>query len=346
MKPLRYCVLALWTLGLNYGLCSSPQAVTWSDKKFGPDGPWQAVIVDIGSNSSDFVIPSENNSRIALYPGGSWDSKILLTQICDNKTLSSVCYADKAGRFDGDASVSFDNKTVSMLPFPGNGPCGDLSWGAADAIPVRANAKRARDWITIGGTSIPDVDLVSISAGWRTYPGGQAYPLEVGTLSLGAPDINQTFGAQIKINMTFVTSYLYERQGSKGIPSYSYGMHIGSASLGIPGSLHLGGYDRNRIIGDISAQPFDGGNVPIQMNDIGIGVEEGGSPWSFASKTDLLAQGNSSLACKITEDNEPFHKIHEYFQFELSNMHSSSSGLRVGNESLKCPRESRRSALR
>ncbi|KAJ5372285.1 hypothetical protein N7517_004291 [Penicillium concentricum] len=289
MRGPKQYVLTLWILCLDNVLGSGPRQMTWSDQKFGPDGPWQAVTVSIGSNYSEPVMPS---SVVALYPGGSWESKILLPSICDNKSLSSVCYGNRAGLFDSDISVTLDNNSISLPPY---GTWGYVDWGYADAVPVYAKARRGTDWITIDGTHVPSVDLITISAGWQTYPGGQAYPLQVGTLSLGSPDINQTFGASIKINTTFITSYLYEQEGSTNIPSYSYGMHVGSASLGIPGSLHLGGYDQNRVIGEVSAQPFSSGSFPIEMYDLSIGVAEGGSPWKHSNKTGLLAQGNSSL---------------------------------------------------
>ncbi|GLA66838.1 hypothetical protein AtubIFM54640_009424 [Aspergillus tubingensis] len=178
---------------------------------------------------------------------------------------------------------------------PPYGTWGDVDWGFTDAAPVYAKARRATDYITISGSPVPDVDMIIIYSGWQTYPGGQAYPLEVGILSLGCPAINQTFGNVIKINTTFVTSYFYEQEGSLNIPSYSYGMHIGSASLGIPGSLLLGGYDQNRVMGEVSSQAFSSGSFPIELLDMNIGVAEGGSPWDYTNKTGLLAQGNSSL---------------------------------------------------
>ncbi|RDH31419.1 aspartic protease [Aspergillus welwitschiae] len=285
----QQCFFAFWTLCLEYVLCSGPRVMPWSDKKFGPDGPWQAVSVQIGSNYTEIIVPS---SEVALYPGGSWESKILLSSICDNKTLSSVCYGNIAGLFDSDISASLDNNSIEMPPY---GTWGDVDWGFTDAVPVYAKARRATDYITISGSPVPDVDLIIIYAGWQTYPGGQTYPLEVGILSLGSPAINQTFGNVIKINTTFVTSYFYEQEGSLNIPSYSYGMHIGSASLGIPGSLLLGGYDQNRVMGEVSSQAFSSGSFPIELLDITIGVAEGGSPWNYTNKTGLLAQGNSSL---------------------------------------------------
>ncbi|CAI7606626.1 unnamed protein product [Penicillium bialowiezense] len=253
--------------------------MTWSTKSFGPDGPWQAVNVIVGSNSSDLTQPT---SEVALYPGGSWEKQ--------------------AGLFDSDNSVTLDDTSIQLPPY---GTWDDLEWGYTNAVPVYAKARRATDWINIQGTPVPEVDMILIRAGWQTYPSGQAYPLEVGTLSLGSPEINQTFGNMIKINTTFINSYLYDQGGVNTIPSYSYGMHIGSASLGIPGSLHLGGYDQSRVIGEVSSQSFNSGSFPIQLFDINLGVAEGGSPWSYSNKSELLAQGNSSLASGLTVIMDP-----------------------------------------
>lgn len=297
VKRLRNTLL--WIPFLGHALCARPRELKWSDKSFGPDGPWQAVTISIGSNSSNFVRPV---SDLAVYPGGAWESRILQASICDNKTLSQVCYGDYAGLFDSDRSVTLDNHSIELPPY---GTWEDLNWGYTAAAPIHAKARRGKDWMVIGGASIPEVDLITVSAGWQTYPGGHAYPLQVGTLSLGAPEINQTFGNNIKINTTFINSYLFEQGGSHGIPSYSYGLHIGSAALRIPGSLFLGGYDQNRAIGEVSAQPFSSGSFPIGLLDIGIGVAEGGSPWDYSNKIDLLAHANSSLTSGLNVIVDP-----------------------------------------
>ncbi|KAJ5319314.1 uncharacterized protein N7506_012018 [Penicillium brevicompactum] len=298
MKHFRYA-FAIFTLYVQTSVCTGPRQMTWSTKSFGPDGPWQAVNVIVGSNSSDLMQPT---SEVALYPGGSWESKILLSSLCDNQTLSPICYAEQAGLFNSDKSMTLDNTSIQLPPY---GTWDDLEWGYTNAVPIYARARRATDWINIQGTPIPEVDLILIRAGWQTYPNGQAYPLEVGTLSLGSPELNQTFGSTIKINTTFVNSYLYDQGGVNTIPSYSYGMHIGSASLGIPGSLHLGGYDQSRVIGEVSSQSFNSGSFPIQLFDISLGVAEGGSAWSYSNKSELLAQGNSSLSSGLTVIVDP-----------------------------------------
>ncbi|OGM42766.1 hypothetical protein ABOM_008157 [Aspergillus bombycis] len=119
----------------------------------------------------------------------------------------------------------------------------------------------------------------------------------MGVLSLGCSDTKQSFTGNRTIETTFLPSYLYQYEDT---PSYSYGMHIGSVPLGIPGSLVLGGYDQNRVLGDVSAQPYSSGNLSIDLLDAKIGVVSGGSPWICTDKTGPLGQGNASINYGVT----------------------------------------------
>ncbi|RAO69775.1 uncharacterized protein BHQ10_005787 [Talaromyces amestolkiae] len=151
------------------------------------------------------------------------------------------------------------------------------------------------EFITLrGGITVPHVSLIGISQGYQTYPGGRIQSLEVGVLSLGVDALNQSFSVNEThiVEANFVTGWLYK---SGNIPSYSYGMHIGSAAKEISGSLILGGYDVARVIGDVSSQTYNGTRFPIQLLDIGIGVATGDSPWNSSSITNLLTAANSSL---------------------------------------------------
>ncbi|KAK4870252.1 hypothetical protein LT330_005306 [Penicillium expansum] len=248
----------------------------WSSKGFGPDGPWNAVLVELGSAREE----------IALYPGGWWTSYIILSSYCSNPTTSPYCYADDAGTF-GAQSTTWDNTSIKFFP---NGTWGSLDISQTNAIPVYGKAHRSIDTMSLSGTDIPNTNLITVEDGYQTYPGGKNYPLEVGTLALGAQGTNQTFGG---IGGNIVTGWLWDVL--KGIESYTYGMHIGSSSLGIPGSLMLGGYDQSRVLGDVSAQPHTGSSAPINLLDVSLGVAAGSSPWNFSSKEGLLSQGNSSL---------------------------------------------------
>lgn len=82
------------------------------------------------------------------------------------------------------------------------------------------------------------------------------------------------------------------------IPSASYGLHFGSAALGPPLSLWIGGYDQSRVLGLISAQPCDleSNLFAIDLLDIGISVDHGDSPFSYRKREAILAEANSSIS--------------------------------------------------
>lgn len=46
---------------ISFTMAQSPYAMTWSSDTYGPDGPWNAISVDIGTQQQS----------IALYPGGN-----------------------------------------------------------------------------------------------------------------------------------------------------------------------------------------------------------------------------------------------------------------------------------
>ncbi|KAK0508201.1 hypothetical protein JMJ35_009285 [Cladonia borealis] len=46
-------------------LGSSPLPMQWSNKSYGPDGPWQAVTIHIGQNPAGHV-----HSQLDAHPGG------------------------------------------------------------------------------------------------------------------------------------------------------------------------------------------------------------------------------------------------------------------------------------
>lgn len=102
------------------------------------------------------------------------------------------------------------------------------------------------------GTTVPNASMVAIYGAYQTFPGGLIAPVTVGILSMGAPALLHEWD----VTMTFISSYMYSAGGARKTPSYSYGMHIGSAALGIKGSVFLGGYDKSRLVGEVSTQSF------------------------------------------------------------------------------------------
>ncbi|KAI9740130.1 MAG: hypothetical protein M1818_004881 [Claussenomyces sp. TS43310] len=268
----------------------SPREVAWSSRSYGPDGPWQAVTVSVGTPSQNFD----------LLPGGSWMSNVLSPSVCRDTVESLSCSPQASGFYN--VSASSTSYITPVTSFVHN----DSFAGVMGALPLFGNATWAFDEITFssgypsaGSVTVPDFDMFVISEGYSTLPDGSEYSLEVGNLALGAPDVNQSWArsGDSRWNGTLLTSYLYETGQT---PSNSYGLHIGSAAIGIPGSLYVGGYDQSRVLGAVSTQEYGSDNLPIDLLDIGIGVAEGGSPFNYNAKSGLLAQGNSSIGGSMT----------------------------------------------
>lgn len=250
----------------------------WSDRTYGPDGPWYAVTVELGSK----------RQPIDLYPGDRWASTILLDNACDNKTISDVCYAERAGMFNSNRSTS-------------NAPGFENLWVTSENFDTNKGTKLHRvmgDSVVIGATEpTRNISFDAVSEAYTTYPNGKNYPVFVGTLALGAP---RRYHIVEGWRFNMVAAYLYHlTAGEAQLPSYSYGMHIGSVALDIPPSLILGGYDRNRVLGNVSRQPVaqdSGGTgaLRIKMTDITIGIAGGESPFEESSYDKLLQRDGDS----------------------------------------------------
>jgi hypothetical protein len=142
--------------------------------------------------------------------------------------------------------------------------------------------------------------MLVISDGYETLTDGTKYAIEVGNLALGAPEVNQFwYDGSRRFNSSLVPSYLYL---TDQVPSNSFGMHIGSTALEIPPSLYIGGHDQSRVLGEVTMQDYNMHYFPIDLLDIGIGVAEGASPFSFESNSDFWQVGTPVLEsrCKLS----------------------------------------------
>lgn len=81
------------------------------------------------------------------------------------------------------------------------------------------------------------------------------------------------------------------------IPSISYGLQTGSASLGINGSLVLGGYDRSLVL----TEPIISSSKTFQLLDLGLGVSQGGSAY--------LNMSGSSISSLLTSNSQPISQL-------------------------------------
>ncbi|THC90173.1 hypothetical protein EYZ11_010368 [Aspergillus tanneri] len=239
--------------------------MNWSSQAYGPDGPWQAVTIDIGSN----------RQPVALYPGANWATTILADSICSNTTLSNTCYAARAGTY---------NQSESTTAVALNRSSWETSYWNVQGGSIKSTVG---DQVTVGPV-VPNVSFTTIYQTYQTYPNGKAYPVPVGNLALGAPYLKNVVSG---LTLNMIAAWLYSSGRENSIPSYSYGMHIGSVNPAIPGSLVLGGYDKSRVLGE------------IVLKDIGLDVATGGSPPGFTSKKGLFMQSSGTVLPKsVTVD--------------------------------------------
>lgn len=128
------------------------------------------------------------------------------------------------------------------------------------------------------------------------YPGGGKYTMDAGFFSLYGGSSNETWtasnGTAISLNHQLPSAYT---QGI--IPSISYGMHLGSPTYGITGSLVLGGYDRSRCFTD----PITSNNSTFVLTDLSLEVLEGRSYFTGSPITQngLLFLGNGATSLNV-----------------------------------------------
>jgi hypothetical protein len=252
--------------------------VDWSDDKYGPDGPWQAVKVAFGANYSnaDRRSDDQGDQTLVVYPGGTYDSMTFTSSSC--RGYSSNC--GRGGFWDPTVLQIYDQ----FISWPASWV--DKSSGyAVDTAQRLISGMRIQQFVAYNTT------LSSADVGNVTYQNGKVGGVPLGRLSLGADKTAQEFttGASkdSQINGYTFAGKMFE-QGN--ISSYSYGLHVGSAAFGYRGSLIFGGYDKGRVIGPV--YPFTNQSA-VPLLDITMGVATGPSPSGFTSQDKLLADSLS-----------------------------------------------------
>ncbi|KAL8758810.1 MAG: hypothetical protein Q9199_001221 [Rusavskia elegans] len=263
-----------------------------SSNTYGPDGPWQTVNVSIG----------DPQQFVQLLPGGYWASVILSPDICKDNTRAQIC--GTSGLYDPADSNTVDEESIKItLP-----NVESLDGGQSQA---NVSVRQIMDTLQIPRISfspfvVQNFSIRLLGRGSMILPDGSAgYPPHVGNLALGAPNIKHSFArddGQPNVNASLIPSAL---KISGDISTNSFGLHIGSVAMGIPLSLWLGGYDSSRVLGPVSSQPYFQDPCITDLLDIGIGVDNGASPFPFPEKQGILRQGNGSMDDSIQVSLNP-----------------------------------------
>jgi hypothetical protein len=278
---------AIFSVFLNcVPVAQSALDVPWSNKKYGPDGPWQAVQVKVGGIDPTLKVDAQNHADLDMYPGGGYDSFTFSSLAC-KPYPNSKC--GNGGTWDPDDKAMDWFKDYDS---PWHPPLDDTTFGLHSG--PRNYTQRA---LTIGGRTVWNASLSHVNVGNITNLNGKVSGMQLGFLTLGGGETQQYFDtaysegkAGFNVSGWLFNGKLYE---DKVLQSYSYGLHIGSAAFDYPGSLVFGGYNKGRIIGPITSQ-FKGVDA-IDLLDINIGVEYGSSPFSFDSKKNLLVSDTGSI---------------------------------------------------
>ena len=251
--------------------------VPWSKAQYGPDGPWQAVQIIVGGNDSSLTIGAQNHSNVDVLPGGYYGSMIISTNACQPYPNTSC---GVGGVWDPALASS---PTIFYPPSFIDPSYGLEAVGETEIIQA----------ITINGRSIWNASIVSATIANITNPDGSVRGVPLGNLALGADGAQtQVFTLSDTKANDEIVSWIFPGAlyNQSIIPSYSYGLHIGSAQFNYPGSLVFGGFNKGRVIG-----PATSFTDTLPLLDIGIGVEEGESPFDFTSKQGLLISNTSQV---------------------------------------------------
>ena len=268
-----------YVVALTSAIGTGPVQIIPSSRPYGPDGPWQTVNVSLGD-------PPQS---VQLFPGGIFESVILSSGICSNTFLPKPC--GSGGLYDNSESYTIDN---SSIEYNSNNNVTSIDDGQTHTVgtsmPIMDQLQIPR--VGFSNWVVPNLSITLVNEIYATLPDGTSYPVQVGNLALGSA-VNQTFttGSGPSINASLIPGWFYEQ----GVTGNTCGLHIGSAAMGIPLSLWLGGYDRSRVLGPVSSQPCFQNRLRIDLLDVGIGVDNGASPFNFSSRQNILDQGNFSM---------------------------------------------------
>lgn len=288
------CLFALVCMAArSRAIDGGPVQLLPSSNFYGPDGPWQTINVSLGD-------PPQS---VQLLPGGIFQSSILSNKLCPNSSLPQPC--GLGGLYNMQDSNTVDNTSIGYVP-----PITSIDGGSTSCVSDGKSIMELLQIPRIGSSpwNVPNFSIALVEEIYIPFPDGSGgYPAEVGTLSLG-PYINQSWTQDglPNVNASLLPGWFFKQE--KIIAADTYGLHIGSAAMGIPLSLWFGGYDRSRVLGPVSSQAYAttlGAALLIDLLDIGIGVDKGASPFNFSARQNILSQGNSSIGQSLSVRVDP-----------------------------------------
>ena len=244
----------------------------------------QAINIGLGSDSL-----GNPTSYVDLIPGSFHSSIVFASNFCTS--VGSPCHTRQAGLYDANKSVSVhQNASIVNEGFE--------NWGSWLFFNQSGHATDVLDQTTFQGLQgeekITNTQLTVVYEESVTIFAfkSQAYSPPIGLLGLGSPG-----GIDGQISGAISTTIPADLAKRGVTPSDSFGLHCGSAALGVEGSLVWGGYDQSRILGDVGVFPLSHDYIKhgvglTNLSDVYLGGDEG-SP--VANVKNLLYRSQSNV---------------------------------------------------
>ena len=219
---------------------------------------------------------------LILSLGGSYSSIVFTRKVCGQ---DPNCIAKDAGLYFRAGSKTKDDS--SNLTFND----ATAIWGSHRSLNLTSEGTLLLDTFSFSpeNQTAEDVSLEKIAfyatdSQIARTPTDQTYQLSVGALALGVLAENLTVPYRNGSGSVAANSITPLLKKNYGVPSNSWGLHVGSAQHKLPGSLIIGGYDQSRALGDVLVG--DLGDAPdpdplVKLVDVHIGVEDSGAPSPF-----------------------------------------------------------------
>ncbi|KAM7208573.1 Aspartic peptidase domain containing protein, partial [Rhypophila decipiens] len=230
---------------------------------------------------------------VPLYPSGGGLSILLASPSSQNQTteeLYNPSLSPSANRFGTQMGNADDWQSWTAV--------NEDSWGEGifDLVTLGDKLDIAPDDGHGGGYFFANATLNSLERFNVLLPDGRKYTPPVGILGLGIP--NRSFNGAPNDPEPGGILLGLKREGKIGYAAF--GMHMGSVAYNQPGSLILGGYEKNRALGEVGTFRWDSEDVPYMfLLDVQLGVQSEKSGFSFGTD----GSSNTSIWAGPT-DNE------------------------------------------
>lgn len=247
---------------------------------FGPDGPWQAAAVVLGTTDRETM--TRNNTKTtwaAVWPSTQAFTALLTTEKRQegiyNITRSEAQRRMSWGEFGNDGSNFFSDFTHYSKQY-------SQGIGLVDGLTIIDGQLKDPGYTNVNVSILAMNDTIV----FPHYPKNNesSYVPSVGWLGLGRPADATAFLVGSSQNLTgeglTADGLINQMQKDGLVGSNSFSLHMGTVALGQKGSLIVGGYDESRVVQPVGAFEIQFGQILISLMDVVLGSEVGGWPFN------------------------------------------------------------------